>query len=753
MPLSIIILAAGQGTRMRSNVPKVLHRISGKPMIHHILDAASKLEGKITVVLNHQYETVKKAIEEEYSEISFHRQDASVKIDSFPITTHLGNDTILCKGSPLKLQTGFTNATHYNWSTGDTTPSINIYTDGTYTVSVTDTLGCFATDTIIINIHGQSPVVDFSWKNICLNDSTLFTDNSYTIDGSHIISWQWLSNDSVFGITQNPLYQFPSQDTFHISLLIKTDSNCTNEISKSLIIHPLPHADFSHSQACHKQAITFTNTSSSIDSISPFQWIFNHLDTIISPSTSYLFDTTGTYPVSFFVETAFGCSDTIIKDIEIKESPLPHFTYTNPCEKTPVYFTDKTTITPTFSLISWHWNFGDGVVSSLKSPNHQYDTIGTDTVILTTQSVDGCSASDTQIVTIQARPKTSFTPPHLCTQTPTPFINTSTISTSDSITDFSWYINHTFQSSITNPYFSFADSGYYSIRLISSSSHTCRDTLDTSLFAAPRPTASFTFSPSYPTPNEPITFTTDTFLNYFWTFNHVATDNQNTPTFAFSDTGNFTTQLIIENTYQCFDTTSKNIHVVPSYYDLVLYTFSADKYNDYLSFKTSVINASPKPVFGFNLILSLQGVAPLKEFIADTLLPNAVKTYNLSAQYNIATGRVPDFICLEAQLIGNIDNQPDNNKQCIALSNDFDLFSPYPNPTDSKLTLRFVLPQHDTYQLSLFDRNGKLCWQTQADGQQGLNTFFLDMSPFEAGSYTFILRFKNLSKKQQIIKK
>ena len=42
--LHIVILAAGEGTRMKSHVPKVLHRIGGRPMITHLLDTASQLE-------------------------------------------------------------------------------------------------------------------------------------------------------------------------------------------------------------------------------------------------------------------------------------------------------------------------------------------------------------------------------------------------------------------------------------------------------------------------------------------------------------------------------------------------------------------------------------------------------------------------------------------------------------------------------------------------------------------------------------
>ena len=41
--LAVVILAAGQGTRMKSTLPKVLHRIGGRPLISHVLDTAAGL--------------------------------------------------------------------------------------------------------------------------------------------------------------------------------------------------------------------------------------------------------------------------------------------------------------------------------------------------------------------------------------------------------------------------------------------------------------------------------------------------------------------------------------------------------------------------------------------------------------------------------------------------------------------------------------------------------------------------------------
>jgi bifunctional UDP-N-acetylglucosamine pyrophosphorylase/glucosamine-1-phosphate N-acetyltransferase len=62
--LNVVILAAGQGKRMRSGLPKVLHRLGGRPLLAHVLDTARELgAGRICVVYGHGGEAVRAALD------------------------------------------------------------------------------------------------------------------------------------------------------------------------------------------------------------------------------------------------------------------------------------------------------------------------------------------------------------------------------------------------------------------------------------------------------------------------------------------------------------------------------------------------------------------------------------------------------------------------------------------------------------------------------------------------------------------
>lgn len=72
--LNVVILAAGLGKRMRSDLPKVLHQIAGKPLVSHVLDTVRELApSSICVIYGHGGEQVPKALAA--ADIQFARQE------------------------------------------------------------------------------------------------------------------------------------------------------------------------------------------------------------------------------------------------------------------------------------------------------------------------------------------------------------------------------------------------------------------------------------------------------------------------------------------------------------------------------------------------------------------------------------------------------------------------------------------------------------------------------------------------------
>ncbi len=65
-PLAAVVLAAGEGTRMRSGTPKVLHLLCGRPMVLHVVDALAELPlERVVVVVGHGAERVTKTLQDQ----------------------------------------------------------------------------------------------------------------------------------------------------------------------------------------------------------------------------------------------------------------------------------------------------------------------------------------------------------------------------------------------------------------------------------------------------------------------------------------------------------------------------------------------------------------------------------------------------------------------------------------------------------------------------------------------------------------
>ena len=74
--LNVVVLAAGKGTRMRSNKPKVLHPLAGDALLNHVLNSAQSLgASRLCVVIGHEAEQVRQSVVDGDNNVVFVEQN------------------------------------------------------------------------------------------------------------------------------------------------------------------------------------------------------------------------------------------------------------------------------------------------------------------------------------------------------------------------------------------------------------------------------------------------------------------------------------------------------------------------------------------------------------------------------------------------------------------------------------------------------------------------------------------------------
>jgi len=106
--VAVIILAAGKGTRMKSDKAKVLHEIDGIPMVNYVVASASEVAGEeVIVVIGHQADRVRETVSQEYPAAKFAFQSEQLgtghatQCALASIPGSIGNIVILCGDVPL----------------------------------------------------------------------------------------------------------------------------------------------------------------------------------------------------------------------------------------------------------------------------------------------------------------------------------------------------------------------------------------------------------------------------------------------------------------------------------------------------------------------------------------------------------------------------------------------------------------------------------------------------------------------------
>lgn len=124
--VAFLILAAGKGTRMKSDLPKVLHPLAGKPMVLHTLEAAEALNpARVVLVVGHGAEGVKAAVAAEFSNVDYAVQEQqrgtghAVLCAKETLKDFVGTVVILYGDAPLLPVSALARLVAHHQSTGE----------------------------------------------------------------------------------------------------------------------------------------------------------------------------------------------------------------------------------------------------------------------------------------------------------------------------------------------------------------------------------------------------------------------------------------------------------------------------------------------------------------------------------------------------------------------------------------------------------------------------------------------------------
>jgi PKD repeat protein len=160
-----------------------------------------------------------------------------------------------------------------------------------------------------------------------------------------------------------------------------------------------PVADFSAS--CTALACTFTDESTDpdgADDIDTYEWDFGGDGTSGEQSPSHTFSAAGAYQVSLTVTDAAGESNTSTQTVTVSTSAVntpPTASFTFECSSLDCTFTDGSSDPDAGDVLTWAWDFGDGVTSTEQSPAHSYTATVPDTFTVTLIATDADGAADT----------------------------------------------------------------------------------------------------------------------------------------------------------------------------------------------------------------------------------------------------------------------------------------------------------------------------------------------------------------------
>lgn len=477
----------------------------------------------------------------------------SKTVEVYEVPTASISVSDVCVGSVSSFSASTTAAKTLSWNFGDgntsgaVAPTHTYASAGTYTVTlkVTSLYGCTVTTTTTTTVN-DLPATMFTNTTACLGDATSFTNTTTVSSGT--LSYAWDFGDGSTSTSTSPTHTYGSAGTY-TAVLTATANGCSKSYAAKVVVNDVPTADFTGSDVCLGNAITFNNYSGGA---TKYSWSFGDGNVSTATSPSHTYTSSGTFTVTLTAENAAGCKDVTTGTVTVFGLPTADFSASNACAMTSVSFTNNS------STGSYTWNFGDGGVSTSTSPSHTYMNAGTYTVSLSVKNSNGCMSTTTSQITIYDLPKIDFTGNDGCAKSGIQFTNNT-----PGTNTYAWAFGDAGTSTAKDPNHTYSNAGSYNVSLTATNSNGCSKQVTKTVVISAQPTINFTANS--PCEGSVVSFTnTSTQGANSWTFGDGASSRLTNPGHMYSSAGTYSVKLTVTTAEGCMNSMTKSVTVNPN---------------------------------------------------------------------------------------------------------------------------------------------------------------------------------------------